>query len=343
MRTASALLALWVKTEIFRYLFSSGLTEMRGVGDFGWRYSVGAHETFPFRYGWLKKGFDVVRQSGFALSDEEAMVVLGVGKNMVRSIRFWCLATQIAEEEPCRTGRKPLRPTLIGEKLLSDDGWDPYLEDLASLWLLHWLLVTNPVRASAWYYIFTGYPEEEFTKKRLVIFLQGIANQQHAVSPKSIERDVDCFLRTYVPAFHSLHILPEAALECPLAELGIIRGGEEEGTYRFYIGQKDGLPPHIIGFALVQFWNAYASRRRTLSLRECLYAPGSPGQAFRLNEDSLLVALEELQKLTKGKIDIGETAGVTQVHFKPECAEELSGMAFELLQDYYARERSHGR
>jgi hypothetical protein len=347
----------------------------------GFRYVVGAHETFAFRTGWLKKGYEAVREDGFALQRDDAVIRLGVGKNMVRSIRFWCLATGMVEEEPrppggsasgpYPSGRKPLRPTDIGKRLLDEEGWDPYLEDLASLWLVHWLLVTNPLRASAWWHIFASYADNELTKPRLIAFLQSLVErQQQTVSPTSIARDVDCFLRTYTPSTHSTGSggacsLPEATFECPLADLELIRPARTppertpsgrtqsegtEGVYRFCVGRKDGLPPHLVGFALLQF--ARSLHRRSLNLRECLYAPGSPGQAFRLDEDSMLEHLEKLTSLTGGWMDVVETAGVTQIFLhghrpnghrpnghgpKIEHADELNERALALLDDYYRR------
>lgn len=54
------------------------------------------HETFQCRHLWLKKGYDFVK-SGKAFSDEDAVVELGVGKNMVTAIRYWMLQ-QIEED-----------------------------------------------------------------------------------------------------------------------------------------------------------------------------------------------------------------------------------------------------
>lgn len=90
------------------------------------------HETFHPRFGWLKKGFDwAQRDSGIFLRDD-APVRLGVGKNMVRSIRYWCSAFKVLEDDI---------PSEFGKKLLAEDGWDEFLEDPASLWLLHWNLL----------------------------------------------------------------------------------------------------------------------------------------------------------------------------------------------------------
>lgn len=305
------------------------------------RYVVGAHETFAFRTGWLKKGYDAVREDGFAFTRDDAVVRLGVGRNMVRSIRFWCLATRVVEETPRPTGSKPLQNTPIGDRLLADDGWDPYLEDPASLWLIHWLLVTNPMRASAWWYLFATYPDNEFTKPQLVSFLQSVVErQQQPISPASIARDVDCLLRTYTPAAHAATSIPEASYDCPLADLELIRPADTDGVYRFRIGKKETLPAPVIGFALLQFLRARVPYRRSVALHDCLYAPSSPGQAFRLDEDSLLDALEELASHDSIPIDIVETAGVSQVFLHIERAEEIDEIAIVLLEEYYRRSSS---
>jgi len=63
------------------------------------KYSFSGHETFTFRYGWLKKGMDDALKDPTVFSREDAIVRLGVGKNMVGSIRHWCLATQVLQED----------------------------------------------------------------------------------------------------------------------------------------------------------------------------------------------------------------------------------------------------
>ena len=45
------------------------------------------HETFHPRFGWLKKGFDAAQKNPGIFLQEDAPVRLGVGKNMVNSIR----------------------------------------------------------------------------------------------------------------------------------------------------------------------------------------------------------------------------------------------------------------
>lgn len=59
-----------------------------------------AHETFFIRKGWLSKGMKYVdaREDVFISKDENPMDVLGIGANMVKSLRYWLLAVGLTEE-----------------------------------------------------------------------------------------------------------------------------------------------------------------------------------------------------------------------------------------------------
>lgn len=94
------------------------------------QHSFSGHETFPFRYPWLKKGFDAAGEDGNVFLRDDAITTLGVGKNMVRSIRHWCLTAGILAK--ARDRGTALQPTDLGTLLLADDGLDPYLEDPAT-------------------------------------------------------------------------------------------------------------------------------------------------------------------------------------------------------------------
>jgi hypothetical protein len=121
--------------------------------------SFAGHETFPFRYAWLKKGVDRVSADGTLFRRDDAMTRLGVGKNMVRSIRHWCLAAGVIEEVPGKSSRPSgcFKVSPFGKALFGAKGLDPYLEDPATLWLLHWQVVTNGRRATTWFWAFSHF------------------------------------------------------------------------------------------------------------------------------------------------------------------------------------------
>src|SRR5262245_4385627 len=111
------------------------------------------HETFACRYAWIPKALQAIRTDPNLFAHEDrAMVELGVGKNMVRSIRFWVEATGMAM--PSDDGS--LRPTWLGELVFKSDGLDPYMEDIQTLWLIHWNLSTQ-IRDPlfAWEFLFS--------------------------------------------------------------------------------------------------------------------------------------------------------------------------------------------
>lgn len=173
------------------------------------------HETFHPRWGWLKKGFDMASIDGKIFNGEDAPVKLGVGKNMVRSLRYWCYTFKIIDEDNT--------PSAFGNNLLGVNGWDRYLENPASLWLLHWSLLKPTCNAGAWYYVFNLFNQNEFTKedllKGLMDYLQGL---NKTVAESSLVKDINCILRMYVESDNNNSNFVEDSIDCPFTELGLI-------------------------------------------------------------------------------------------------------------------------
>jgi hypothetical protein len=303
------------------------------------RPTFGGHEKFVFRNGWLKKGFDEVKKDPSVFTQDDSLVKLGVGKNMVRSIRHWCLASGLDKEVTVTGSKKVLAPTALGKKLMEDDGWDPYLEDMGSLWLVHWQLVANQIRALVWSIIFSAYFDSEFSKKQLIILVTKQFEQMGIRATEgTIEREVDCVLRTYVPVGGQKGMKSEENLDCPLAELDLIQAVPEENLYRFNIGAKPSLSTPVFGFALFRFLVKRLQTRRTAAIEEVMYQNGSPGQAFKLDENSLVEHLEKLEVLTSGALRLNDTAGLRQIYLTEEFAQNLDSWSFKLLDEYYDHE-----
>jgi len=254
------------------------------------RLSFGGHESFPFRLGWIRKGVVAAEAACNAFSADEAVVRLGVGKNMVRSIRTWCLATQMLLDEI--DGATRLRGMIVSDiaKVIFADDGDPYLEDPATLWLLHWLLVSNPDRLSLWRLAIMESKENDFTKGDLVeIALKAGDRLQQKVEATQVSRDVDVFIRTYTAGRSGAS---EEDFSCPLVDLGLISTGSSD-RFSFVVGPKRNLPADIFAFSFVQFLQSRESS--DCSLSDVTYLPGSPGQAFRLDEDTVVSFLRDLE------------------------------------------------
>ncbi len=295
------------------------------------QHSFSGHETFPFRYPWLKKGFDAVREDPCVFLRDEALTTLGVGKNMVRSIRHWCLTAGVLEESP--RGGGLLQPTGLGKLLLADSGLDPYLEDPATLWLLHWQIASNRARATTWFWAFSHFHEPEFTREvvasALFRWAQTLPGKQ--VAESSVKRDVEVFLRTYVPSRQSRREMTEDSLDCPLVELGLIVQPGGGSAYQFRGGAHRSLPEGIFLYAVLSFWDSFAGTAETLALPDLAWKPGSPGRLFKMDESSLAGRLEGIEKQTQGALAYGETAGLRQLYRR----EKLD--AKEVLKDVYGK------
>ncbi len=279
----------------------------------GRKYKFSGHQTFVFRHGWLEKGVRAVNDYPTMFSREDALVRLGVGKNMVESIKHWCQVTQLIEEYRDGTAQA-FRVTDIGQKLLLE--WDPFLEDDASLWLLHWLLATNPRVGTTWQLMFGEFFRPDFTKKEIIEYVIGFAAKNELkVQGSSISRDVDCFVRTYCSSSGSAkQALAEETFDCPLLALDLIQLYPDGEIFRFAIGPKPSLPADVVAFALSQYFDRARKGSNTLSVQECLYGPNSPGQIFKLDENSLLQYVEEIAALTREDVQLDETAGLKQIY-----------------------------
>jgi len=291
--------------------------------------SFAGHETFTFRLFWLKKGFDQNAIFPEIFQSDEAVVKLGVGKNMVRSIRHWCLATGILSEDNPSTS-KNLSPTWLGSCLLKDDGWDPYLEDEATLWLLHWILVSLGSRVPTWFWSFNEMHSFSFSKKSLHELVSEEIKKSgwNEISPVSISHDVDCFIHTYCQGEKESDI----TITCPLISLELIESNEL-GDYRFRVGSKPSLPKAIFAYALADFWNKRFLGNQVLDYQEIQSQAGSPALCFKLDNETILENLDQIEKSSCGQMIFQDTALVRQVIKKVDGLINTQA----ILESYYVR------
>ena len=307
------------------------------------RYGFSGHQTFPFRYAWLPKGVSAARRDPEVFSRPDALVRLGVGKNMVASIRFWCDALGLLEVRRRTCSLTPLGELLFGSGPVPEDrkpapdgalsGVDPYLEDPGTLWLLHWQLASRPYPASTWYLAFTCWNESVFTREELARWLNRCASESPSsrCSFNSIRRDVDVFLGTYTLAHRGRRHQFEDGFDCPLAELGLIRR-VDRGRYAFERGARPSLPDEVLASALADFWQHSAADQETLPVERVLFGPGSPGAAFKLGDRDLVSILERLPGESGFRYD--ETAGQRMI-FRNKNHNHL-----EFISKYYEARRT---
>lgn len=310
------------------------------------------HETFAPRFGWLRKGFIEADRNPDVFLKADAPIVLGVGKNMGNAIRYWMKAFKLTIEFPRSTNSRAniAVPTWEAAWLLSEEGADPYLEDPASLWLLHWWLL-SPTRydlcaAPTWWLAFNKLPRAQFTDRdlhELVCWEIDRTNWASKPAEASIDKDIDCLTKMYAPRKFQKNGSGgsfEDLLDCPFRELRLIewmpgRGSRTEGSrWRFTNAAAATLPAEITAYACLDYASRYSMSTGTVSLARLANEPGGPGRVFRLTEPEIAAALEDVAAEHES-VEVTDAVGSRSLAIR-QAPEEA---AWAILDAYYERAR----
>ena len=295
------------------------------------KWTFARHETFHLRDGWLYKALRALDSDSMALYRPDAHQESGVGPNMLRSILYWVRATQLVEPEIQQKVQAPLVFTPLGRLIFE---FDPYIEDTATLWLLHTELASNRSLATFWYWAFNEFDRSEFDADQLVDGIARFVHDQEAdrIVEQSLHKDATCFLRTYAPSWSKrLRDSFEDSLDCPLAELGLVQR-QGNGRFRFASGAHPSLPAAVFGYALCRYRDREAPDRIVFSLEELRWRPFSPGRLLGLDSEAILALLESVER-EGGGVRISRTAGLSTVTVE----ERLD--ATGIIASYYQADR----
>lgn len=258
------------------------------IGD---RFS--GHESFVCRYGWLPKAYQAVSVDPELLKDEErAMHTLGIGRNMLKSLQFWCEATGVLVP----VAGHGHQPGPVGRKLLDPEyGWDQHLESLESLWLLHWRLCTRAALA-AWSEVFGEGRLGRFDRQRLVAALaQHAEGSARPLAASTLEQHAAIFIQSYYQAERN----GDDTSWCPLQDLALLRATKEEDgriVFNTDIRAPIGLSPRVFAIALVEFVASSDQGASSVDFHRLLKGMNSPGVVFRLDEYQLRAFVESVAK-----------------------------------------------
>lgn len=283
-----------------------------------------AHDTFFIRKGWLNKGMRNVNKDPavFMGTNGNPMDILGIGANMVKALRYWLQAVNLTSEP--NSGKREQSFTEFGRVVFEND---PYIEEMGTLWLLHYQLAKNKDEATAWYYFFNEFKPSEFTKEDFVKQLSNyIRINGEEVSERSLEDDYNCIINTYVPRIKSSpeKVQPESNIDCPLGELGLIDiSNKKEKIYKKSVPKKDTIHPLVLLAVILDQANGETS----IKISSIQNDPCNAGKIFNLDIIALTALLYKIELL--GYIKVVRTAGLDVIRIEKP-------MSFlECLQEYY--------
>jgi len=273
------------------------------------------HETFHCRHFWLKKGSDyAIKNLGFTAS--ESVVELGVGKNMVSAIHFWLKAYGIKEIESDDL-------TEIGNNLFGNDGFDPYIEDTGTLWLLQYYLIKVNY-ASIYRLFFTEFRktriDNKFTKENLYNFLKRKCfEHEENNSQKTLENDIKVFLKNYVlPQKHSKSV--EDDFSALFIDLSLINQ-LEPNLYHINLSSRADLPDLILLYVILDHFENQVSITFS-DIRDLV------SNNFLMNIEGLDNKISNLVE-SRSEITYKEDAGRKELQFKKSIDKN------SVLSEYY--------
>lgn len=278
------------------------------------KFTFSGHDSFFCKHYWLKKGYDFIKNQHNKFTNETAVVELGVGKNMVSSIRFWLKSFGLTDEKDDLLE--------IAHYLFGDDGKDLFVEDIGTMWLLHYLLVKTG-KASIYSLFFNDFIRrrrgQTFTKNQFRDFLRMTCEENKFLyNENTINTDISTFLRTYLKPDKDKSNIEDSFVGL-LIELALIRkfekvseGGKKEDVYDINIDNKDDLPYQIVLYAILDNYETYGN---SIPFNLLLNGDNSPGRVFALSADGLFEKIEEITNKYPA-IVYSETAGNKELQFK---------------------------
>lgn len=284
------------------------------------KYIFSGHDSFQCRTLWLKKGYDYIH-SNKSFNDEDAVVKLGVGKNMVSSIRYWMKAFNIIDSKDI--------PTEFGIKLFDDDGYDPFLEDDTSLWLLHYQLVKTKF-ASTYNIIFNKFRKEKlfFNKETYLNYLKRIRDTERNFNfnERTVESDFTVFVKMYQNSESVKGI--EDSFSGILSEIELLKiiGKAKDEQYQIENLERDKLPKAVLLFSILD----NPSYGDSIGLNALEHDNNSPGSIFCLNRKGIINKIHEIVRDCK-QITFTDHAGIKELQFKKKPN------AYSILDTYYGK------
>lgn len=284
------------------------------------KLNFSGHESFHCRPLWLKKGFDFL-SNGNNFNQPDAVVKLGVGKNMLQAIYYWMYAFNIIDSN------KELTP--FASYIFAENGKDQFLEDIGTHWLLHYHLMKKNI-ASIYSLVFNEFRKEkmEFTKDHLLNFLiRKCAEKEVVINLNTLNKDISVFFRNYHDSFKSSNVIDDQ-FSGLLIDLDLIeelsKVDENVNWYRIVNTEKSEIPEEILLYSI--FDNHEIGR--SISVNSLLYDFNSIGSIYSISSNGLINKIEKMEKRFQF-ITYKDTAGIREIQFKEKINK------WEILDEYY--------
>jgi hypothetical protein len=247
----------------------------------------GQHQSFYLRDRWLPKAIKEISNDERFFYDKQAFEKIGLGKNMVQSLRYWAVATNVVGEEFSKERQKSHYITDFGNMLNKFDK-SIQLNDSASL--IHYFLTRQKEPSTVFYWFYNEYTQNVTSKEELINqFKEWVEhNENKTVSLNSLKKDIDCLIKLYTAGLNSVD--PEEVIQSPLSKINLIK--EKKNIIMKYSPTYEEVGLIALMFVLLD----YCSRKEidSLTVDQIYETKGLWGKTFNLSRVQIVSALEQL-------------------------------------------------
>lgn len=279
------------------------------------KYVFSGHESFPCRMLWPIKGYDyIVKGNNF--NDPNSVVELGVGKNMVASIRYWLKALGMTEQD---------KPTTLANYLFGKEhGKDRYIESLGTLWLLHLLLVITQ-EATLYNILFLRYQKErkQFDKEQMQNYVKRLMTEddkQKQFNANTVGKDFNVLVQNYTQPSNPKSYEDYSSL---LIDLNLIRHDKSDKVFTFNIEGKRSVPLEIFFYAILMM----KGEDRTVAYDTLQ----NVGLVFCMTDIEVIEMMRQIDNEYSEYVQYSDNSGIRQLLFK----EDKKIDPIDLLNRYY--------
>ena len=290
---------------------------------------INRHGSFYIRNGWPTKIIDAVSDNPLLFSPNNELLavdILGVGRVMVKAMRYWAVVLGLTDESrPPQGVVHQLTPLGSNTK-----EYDPYCQDIGTLWLLHRNLSSRESEATAWWWLFNSLDQQSFTKDSFAnafyLFLQ---KNGETYTRKSVDKEFDCLKNTYVSekAFDVKKIIEEDTVPF-FAPLRLVRylGG---GVFEKRKPKAKEIPLDIMHYCILADNAEHLQSSVEIDLDTLLESNNQVGKYMNLSYSTLLELLQQLENA--GILKLINNFGNRYIHL-------LQTDAVQVLKDHYQKD-----
>ena len=268
---------------------------------------INKHGSFYLRNGWPTKIIDAIPNNPYIFSPSNelyAVDTLGVGRVMVKAMRYWAYTTGITLESKDQQGVYHLLSEL-GDCI---SRYDPYCQDEGTLWLLHRNLARDYENTTMWAWAFNDFNQRSFSKEQFVDAFFAYYQTNGGTSKKTAsEKEFDCFKNTYVSdkKFDLVKIIDENTIPF-FSPLGLIKYNGK-GIFEMPLITSKEIPEDIALYCILKDNHDHLLNQHQIDIDTLLDGQKQIGRYMSLSYSSLLELLQRLEN--SGKLSLVNNFG----------------------------------